>query len=240
MLLSSFAFSSSVFSHDETGVQPIYSLTPVEQTADWAVQWWKPRHQEKLEAAKKSDVELLMLGDSITHGWENGGLPVWNKYFKNSKAFNLGFSGDRTEHVLWRIENGAFDNLSPKLTVLMIGTNNTGHRMDPAEHTAEGIKKIVSEIRSRMPESKVLLLGIFPRNLSPFNDMRKRNDHINKLISQLDDGKHIYYLNINQIFLDDKGQVKAELMPDLLHPNQQGYQVWAEVMAPRIKQLMDL
>ncbi len=128
--------------------------------------------------------------------------------------------------------------MQPKLVVLLIGTNNTAHRMDPASHTAEGITMIVDELRERLPESKVLLLAIFPHHSSPYNDMRERNEEINHLIAALDDGKTAYYLDVNQAFLDEGGTFRSELMPDLLHPNTIGYAVWAEAMEPTLAKLL--
>lgn len=217
---------------------PKFTVVPVEQDAPWAVEWWGTRHAEKLERAKGTDVDLLFIGDSITHGWENEGSEVWQTYYQSRNAFNLGFSGDRTEHVLWRLENGAVDGMNPELAVLMIGTNNTGHRMDPAAYTAEGVGSIVRELRDRLPETKVLILGIFPRHVSPRNEMRKRNEEINRLISALDDGEMVNYLDVSQGFLNEDGTLRDSLMPDLLHPNSAGYQVWAEAMEPTIKQLL--
>ena len=223
--------------NDNLGPPP-YSVTPVKQDASWAIEWWEKRHNEKKEQAQNTEVDLLMLGDSITHYWETDGAAVWEEFYQVRKAFNLGFSADRTEQVLWRLQNGAVDHMSPKLTVLMIGTNNTGHRMDPAEHTAMGIKAILSELRARIPESKILLLGIFPRHSYPNNEMRIRNEEINELIANLKDEKTIYYLNINDVFLDDNYILKEELMPDLLHPNELGYRQWAQAMEPTISLLM--
>lgn len=216
----------------------ILSVTPVKQDASWAEDWWEKRHNEKVLLAKNTEIDLLMVGDSITHLWESKGASVWEQFYEPRKAFNLGFSGDRTEHVLWRIRNGALDNMSPKLTVLMIGTNNTGHRKEPAEHTVKGIKEILSEFRTRLPGSKVLLLGIFPRHNTPNSEMRMRNDEINLLISKLNDDDMIYYLDINEVFLDDNNLPRKELMPDLLHPNSLGYSKWAEAMEPTILRLM--
>lgn len=216
---------------------PLYSVTPVKQDGGWPEEWWEPRHKKKIREAKHTEVDLLMLGDSITQGWENQGSAVWQKFYKERKAFNLGFNGDRTEHVLWRLQNGAVDNMKPKLIVLMIGTNNTGHRMDPADHTAKGISTIVNELRTRLPMSKILLLGIFPRNASPHNEMRIRNSMINQRISKLANNKFIYYLNINQAFLDDNHVLHEGVMPDLLHPNLLGYELWAKEMDATIQQL---
>ena len=108
-------------------VPPVYSLNPVIQEGRWPKEWWLPRHESKLEQAKEQAVELLMIGDSITHSWETKGKAVWLEYYQDKNAFNLGFSSDRTEHVLWRLQHGAVDNMKPKVAVLMIGTNNTGY-----------------------------------------------------------------------------------------------------------------
>jgi beta-glucosidase len=217
---------------------PKLTVTPVEQKDSWAADWWRPRHEEKLELAKVTDVDLLFIGDSITHGWESTGAGVWQEYYQGRNAFNLGFSGDRTEHVLWRLDNGEIDNMRPKLVVLMIGTNNTGHRMDPAAYTAEGIERIVSVLRDKLPDAHVLVLGIFPRHISPYNQMRIRNDEINRLISALDDGDMVHYLDIGAGFLNDDNTLRSELMPDLLHLNPDGYRIWAESTEPTIKRLL--
>ena len=217
---------------------PMYSIKPIKQDDGWPENWWEPRHKEKIQQAKHAEIDLLMLGDSITQGWENQGQAVWQRFYQNKKAFNLGFNGDRTEHVLWRLRHGAVDNMKPKLIVLMIGTNNTGHRMDPAAHTAKGVSTIITELRKRLPQSKILLLGIFPRNASPYNDMRRRNRTINQMISKFEDKEFIYYLNINHVFLDTHKALHEDIMPDLLHPNELGYKRWAEAMEPTIQRLM--
>lgn len=217
---------------------PNFAVVPVAQDAPWAVEWWQARHAEKIEQAKGTDIGLIFIGDSITHGWEKEGADLWQEYYQRRGALNLGFSGDRTEHVLWRLENGAVDGMNPRLAVLMIGTNNTGHRMDPASYTAEGIARIVDDLRRKLPETQVLILGIFPRQVSPYNDMRRRNDDINRLISALADGETIHYLDIGGAFLKEDGTLREDLMPDLLHPNPAGYRVWAEAMEATVKRLL--
>ena len=233
LLASSIAAGDSV--HD---APPKFSVVPVEQDSAWAIEWWRTRHDEKIELAKNAEVDLLFIGDSITHGWESAGAETWQEYYQDKNAFNLGFSGDRTEHVLWRLENGAVAGMEPRLAVLMIGTNNTGHRMDPAEYTAEGIAHIVKDLRKRLPSTRVLVLGIFPRHVSPYNHMRKRNDEINRLISALDNGETVFYLDIAEAFLREDGSLREDLMPDLLHFNAAGYKAWAAAMEPTIERLM--
>jgi len=107
-------------------------------------------------------VELAFIGDSITQGWEGNGKQVWEKFYANRKPINFGFGGDRTEHVIWRLTHGHLNKIRPKVAVLMIGTNNTGHLMQEPAEVAAGIKKIVGILQQRSPDTKLLLLGVFP------------------------------------------------------------------------------
>jgi enterochelin esterase family protein len=215
------------------------SITPEIQTAEWAVDWWMPRHEEKLiEKQEMEQVDLLFVGDSITHNWEKAGKAVFRKYYRKRNTLNIGFSGDRTEQVLWRFQNGAIDDIKPKLAVLMIGTNNTGHRMDPADETALGVKFILSELKNRLPETKILLLGIFPRDADTKGKHRILNDEINAKIKTFADDKNVFFLDVSDKFLDDEGGLSKKIMPDLLHPNAKGYNIWAKAMEPTIKKLM--
>lgn len=214
------------------------AITSAMLTEFWARDWWEPRHQEKLAQAQAGNIDLIMLGDSITHGWETQGKNVWDEYFADRKGYNIGFSGDRTENVLWRLQHGEVDGLNPKAVVLMIGTNNTGHRMERPEFTATGIKTILDELRARLPEAKILLLAVFPRDEKPDTPMRKINDEVNRLIATYADNEHIHFLDINHVFLDDNGHLPRDIMPDLLHPNEKGYALWAEAMEPKLKELL--
>ncbi len=216
------------------------SVVPAEQTARWAVRWWKPRHQEKIALMKKmGTVDLLLVGDSITHGWDGKkGQPTFAKHYAKRKTLNIGFSGDRTEHVLWRLAHGAVDGISPKLAVLMIGTNNAGHRKEDPKETALGIKAILDDMQERMPKTKILLLAIFPRGIDDNDPLRKLNMATNKIIKTYADGKRVFFLDINAKFLDKKRVLSKEIMRDRLHPGAKGYQIWAEAMEPKIKELM--
>jgi beta-glucosidase len=217
----------------------IPALKPEVQTAAWAQSWWMPRHEEKIAERKKMDrVDLLMIGDSITHGWENAGRTTWDRYYAKRHALNLGFSGDRTEQVLWRFAHGEIDDISPKLAIVMIGTNNAGHRQDPPEQTAAGIKAIVGQLRTRLPETKVLLLAIFPRGENKDDSLRQLNRATNEIIADLADDQHVFFLDINSRFLEDGGTLPQAIMPDRLHPNEKGYAIWAEAMESTVKRLM--
>lgn len=216
------------------------SIVPVVQNSDWAKKWWMSRHKEKLALKEKmGKVDLVFLGDSITHDWDNKGKSVWDKYYKKRNALNLGFAGDKTENVLWRLNNGAVDGIHPKLVVLMIGTNNTGGRQDKPEDTALGIKTILNILSAKLPEAKVLMLAIFPRGAQPDDKLRVINHRINKIIQDYADNKKIFWLNINQKFLNEKGVLERAVMDDLLHPNQDQYQVWADAIEPKVQEFME-
>ncbi len=200
--------------------------------------WWAKRHAEKVELAKKGNVDLLLVGDSITHNFENARNKVWMKYYASRKVLNLGFGADRTEHVLWRLDNGEIDGISPKLAILMIGTNNTGLRKDKPELIAEGVKAICSKLRTKLPKTKILLLAIFPRSQKTTDAPRVNNEKANKLIAKLADSKTIYFLDINSKFLQADGTMTKEIMPDFLHPSGKGYQIWAESIESKVAELM--
>ena len=192
---------------DYDGVESKLAIMPESQTAAWAVQWWMPRHEAKLAERKAmKQVDLLMIGDSITHGWEEKGRKTWDQFYAQRKALNLGFSGDRTEHVIWRFQNGAIDNIDPKLAVIMIGTNNTGHRKETPEHTALGIKRVIDELKMRLPSTKVLLLDVFPRGADTEDELRQINIQINEIIeTYADEEAGISFLAIGDEFLEEDG-----------------------------------
>jgi lysophospholipase L1-like esterase len=194
--------------------------------------WWLQRHQQKLAEREtvEKNLELMFLGDSITHAWEVEGSEHWQQYFAHRKAFNLGFAGDRTEHLLWRIQNGEINNLSPKWVVLLIGTNNAGHRHDSPEEIAAGVKAILDGLKQRLPKTKILLMAIFPRSRNKSKRMRKRVDSANMLMKAYSDEKQVLWLDINHHFVTDEGILLESIMPDLLHPNAAQYDVWAKAI----------
>ena len=191
-------------------------------------------HQSFVEIAKAGNVDLLFIGDSITAGWR-GQPEIWKKAFGAYKPANFGIGGDRTQHVLWRLENGELDGVSPKAAVLMIGTNNSGS--DSAEGIEEGIKKILATIHAKSPTTKVLLLAVFPRGAKP-NPQREKLKQVNAVLATLDDGKDTFYLDIGDKFLEPDGTLTKEIMPDFLHLSAKGYQIWADATATKLAELM--
>jgi len=199
--------------------------------------WWTLRNDEVNERVKQGNVDLLMIGDSITHGWEGGGKKFWDKYYEPRNAVNMGFSGDRTQNVLWRLEHGHLEGISPKLAVLMIGTNNSNGEDNTAEEIADGIVAICKKLRAKCPKMKILILAIFPRGPEP-SEQREKNAKASLLASKIADDKMIHYLDINDKFLTKDGFLSKKIMPDYLHPNEAGYKIWAESIEPKVAELM--
>lgn len=198
--------------------------------------WWRQRQQAKNEKAKQGDVDLAFIGDSITQGWEGAGKDVWQEFYSDRRPINFGFGGDRTEHVIWRLTHGHLQNIKPKVAVVMIGTNNTGHSMQDPMDVAAGVKKILSILEQRSPETKVLLLGVFPRSRNPYDQARLNNVAINQIIRRFGDGERVHYMDIGDVFLQN-GHLPAEIMPDALHLNAAGYRLWADAIEPKLKEL---
>ncbi|MCL2742627.1 MAG: GDSL-type esterase/lipase family protein [Planctomycetaceae bacterium] len=199
------------------------------------LEWWMPRHEKNVEEFNKGGINLLMIGDSITHGWERAGKDVWTKYYEPRKAVNLGFGGDRTEHVLWRLDNLPISKINPKAAVLMIGTNNS----NTAKETADGIKAVVQKLEKAYPNMKILVLYIFPRDNQPDGEKRKKVNEINSYLPEfLKDEKNVTLLDIGKVFLDENGVLQPEVMKDFVHPGADGYKLWAEAMEPTLAKLL--
>ena len=205
------------------------AIVPVPRLDDW----WQKRHADLLVRAKQGNSDLAMIGDSITHGW-NGEL--WDKNFGKYKPMNLGFSGDRTQHVLWRLQNGELNGVHPKVAVIMIGTNNIGGNT-PAQ-IAEGVGSIIDWLHANQRQTKIVLHAIFPRSPNPDNWARRKVEDTNRLLEPLAHEKGANYLDIGDKFLDEYGVLRPTIMPDYLHPNQAGYKIWADGLMPTLKRLL--
>jgi beta-glucosidase len=227
ILISSFGLAGCTAPKTHSAVTPV----PREE------QWWVERNESFNTRAQQGDVDLIFIGDSITHSWENAGKEVWAKYYGHRKAMNLGMSGDRTEHVLWRLDHGNIDGISPKAAVIMIGTNNTGHKTSTADEIVDGITAIVRKLRTRLPGTRILLLAIFPRGEKP-DAMRAQNDQVNKAISKLADGRMVYYMDIGVHFLQPDGTLTQDIMPDYLHLTQRGYEIWAIAIEGKLREML--
>lgn len=206
---------------------------------------WPKRHQASVDYMKANKVELILLGDSITHAWgghpmEGGhsvpGQDMYEKFFGSRKAVNLGFGWDGTQHVLWRFAHGALDHVNPKAVVIMIGTNNVG--WTPTEDIVLGISTIVKQIRRKLPDTKILLLGIFPRDEKPDGKNRKQVIEVNARIKELGKEKNVTFLDFGNKFLQPDGTFSKEISPDFVHLTKKGYEIWAREMEPTLSKLM--
>jgi beta-glucosidase len=178
----------------------------------------------------------VFIGDSITSGWESRGTKVWEKFYGKRNAVNLGIGGDLTQHVIWRLDNGNVKGISPKADVVMIGTNNS--RDNTPKQIAEGVTVIINQLRTKLPDTKVLLLAIFPRGANNEDDRRQVNQKANANFSKLADGNHVHYLDIGPKFMNDDGELTRGMMPDLLHLNEQGYIIRAESIESSLSKLL--
>ena len=219
------------------------------------------RHDQKVKEVRSKNYDVVMVGDSITHTLgELGGKyepmkKVWNKHFLPLNTINLGYNGYRTEQILWNLQNGELEfKKSPKVFILLIGTNNTDDRHFKKVHNAEeiftGTKAIVKTIHKRHPKTKILVLRIFPRGgddekgISPpaFNSSPKCIEtcrQAGKLTRLLADGKKVFWLDINKIFLQEDGSINTELMWDLLHPSPSGAETWVSAIMPTLRKLLN-
>jgi lysophospholipase L1-like esterase len=198
--------------------------------------WWTDRHEQMNARVKQGNVDLIFIGDSITHDWEGKGKDVWKEFYGNRNAVNLGIGGDQTQHVLWRLDHGNIKGISPKLAVIMIGTNNAGS-CKPAD-IASGIRAIVKKLGKELPQTKVLILAIFPRGPNNEEPLRKVIAETNQRVQKLADGDKVRYLDIGPKFLEKDGTLSKEIMPDLLHLSPKGYRIWAEAIEPVVSEVV--
>ena len=221
------------------------SVSPVPQSSDPG-HWWTKRFGQKKAEIAKGGSRVVFLGDSITHYFELGGSgmgkTVWDRYWAGApyNALNLGFAADRTEHLLWRItEGGQLDGYEAKAIVLMIGTNNTGQRTDPPAVTIAGVKKILSVIAEKQPKATTVLCAILPRGEKADHPMRRRNAIVNRELQKYADGRKVVWCDFTDKFLFADGTMSPGLMPDFLHPREEGYMIWTSAILPIVKECFE-
>ncbi len=196
---------------------------------------WLERHESMNARVRQGNVDMVFIGDSITHGWEGAGKETWDKYYADRNAVNLGIGGDRTEHVLWRLQNGNIEGISPKAAMVMIGTNN--HRDNTAEEIAQGVEAIVALLRAKLPETRILLLAIFPRT-DVAEEYQAKVKEASALYAKLGDDPMVDFVDIGKVFLDQDGVLQASIMPDFLHLSKEGYERWAEAVEPWLGRML--
>jgi lysophospholipase L1-like esterase len=217
------------------------------------LRWWRERHEAKLVELKRGHVDLVFLGDSITQNWEKSGpqpwqniRPIWNRFYGDRNALNLGFVGDATSHLLWRIDNGELAGIAPKVAVILIGANNMGRVHWPVDDNVTGIETVVAEVRRRLPQTRILLLGVLPSERSDW--ITQSTIQINRaLAARYGNGAipDVTYLDVGSIFLHG-GTVDRSLYLDPLltppdpplHPTAQGMERLATAIEPSLVALL--
>jgi beta-glucosidase len=196
----------------------------------WAKAAWLAQHDAFVARARRGNVDVLFLGDSITEFFVTRAPGVWNREIAPlGNAVDFGISGDRTQFVLWRVRNGELDGTNARVVVLMIGTNNLATA--GPEDVARGVAAIVDTVRMKLPRAIVVLNALLPRGL-PDDPLRAKTADVNTRIAALADGKNVRWLDASAGFLQAGGTIAPELMPDLLHPSPAGYEVWATALRP--------
>lgn len=194
--------------------------------------WWLKRHEETLAAPGRNEARIVFIGDSITDSWdvEGAGLKVWQKEYVPMKPLNLGINCDSTQHVLWRLDNGALDGLpNLKVAVIQIGTNNQGINRHEPEDIAKGIEAVCEKVKQKAPQAKILLLAIFPKGFGA-----NKHDVANGLIARLADDERIVFMDINDALIEGEG-----IADRVGHLNEKGFEIWAEKIRPTIQKLME-
>ena len=223
--------------------QTTSTITPKPRQSEF----WLNRFDEINRRIEQGNIDLLFVGDSITHFWEGtiypadskphgtAGQVVWDEYYSQRNAVNIGIGGDKIEHILWRLDHGNIDGISPKLIVLLAGTNNAED--NTAAEIADGIVAIIDKLQLKLPDSKILLLSIFPRGEHP-NDLRTILANASQTAAaRIADKDNVYYMDIAANFLSNDGILSPDIMPDARHPNEQGYRIWAESIEPIVSEL---
>jgi lysophospholipase L1-like esterase len=211
------------------------AVTPAAINDGSSAYWMVRDFENVLRAQQNRGADVLFLGDSITDGFKYGaGAPVWDLFFDPFGADDFAISGLTTSHVLWQVQTGEVAALAPRVVVLMIGTNNLSMGQTPGA-VATGIAVIVSALQQQLPDTKVLILGIFPRGQSANDPYRAQVKQVNQQLAKLADGERVWFVDFGFGFLEDDGSISSTVMPDYLHPSLYGYQiytvgVWGAVM----------
>ena len=229
-------FADTTTLMSERGDATIYPATRImEEHPHRGQNWWLNRLREKRNqiVASNGEIDIVFFGDSITHFWENRSGEIYGELCKRYSILNIGYGGDRTQHLVWRGENGELDGYKTKCVMLMIGTNNV-HNDQPAD-VARGIRKVLDVIAAKQPQATTLLLPIFPRGATAKDGLRVKNEKVNAIIRGYADGKKVVWCDFNAKFLDENGNLPKTIMPDLLHPNREGYIIWRDAVLPQFQ-----
>jgi lysophospholipase L1-like esterase len=194
---------------------------------------WRARYQSINKAIRTTNPDVVFLGDSITHGWKY--TNTWQQAFGKYRPVNAGIASDRVQHLLWRVENGNFSRIQPKVAVILVGVNNLA--LNTPEEVRAGISQIITAVHKRSPQTRVLVHGLFPSGKQPWHKRRKRIKLINQQLQTLASKPRVEYIDIGQRFLDKRGYLSKSIMYDYLHLTHKCYRIWANALAPKLHQL---
>jgi lysophospholipase L1-like esterase len=226
----------------------IPAATPIARTD---LPWWRDRHAAKLRELAQAKPELIFLGDSITEDWERSGppdwqdfAPAWTRFYGDRHAVNLGFKGDTTANLLWRIRNGEVAGIAPKAAVVLIGANNLGRVHWSAEDTVAGIDAIIGELRTRLPQTKILLLAVLPSERSAW--ITETTAQINQMLAErYKKDRAVSFLDLTALFMRNGALNKGLFFDPLLtppdpplHPTAQGQALMARAMEPVVANML--
>lgn len=196
---------------------------------------WLKRHEGFLEQTRRGNIDVLFLGDSITEGFDG---EIWQRDFAPLRTANFGIGGDEVQHVTWRVLNGEIEGLSPRVIVVLIGTNNIGNVGHPAADVAKGVELLIKTLRTRLPQARIILNAVFPRDQKPGTPFRTQVAELNRLIQPLADGKQVVWLDVCAKLMEPNGEISATVMPDFLHLTPVGYARWATDLLPLVRHLL--
>jgi lysophospholipase L1-like esterase len=195
---------------------------------------WESRHNEQLKAPHREQAKVVFLGDSITDAWRLS--PSYKEHFSVYAPLNLGISGDFTQNLLWRIEHGALEGLSPKAVVVMIGVNNLGGGFT-AQQTVKGVWAVLAAVQRKLTGVPILLLSILPAGESPDAKLRKKIVEADELIAQTQ-VPGVTVADIGSVLLEQDGSISRSILVDFLHPTEAGYVRLGDALAPRLQQII--
>ncbi|MCX6131460.1 MAG: GDSL-type esterase/lipase family protein [Proteobacteria bacterium] len=197
---------------------------------------WTRRFRANLNNPARKAAKLVFMGDSITEAWTQVAPDIWQEKFGTYHPLSLGIGGDRTQHLLWRIQEGELQGLNPKVLVLLIGTNNLGNG-DSVEDTVAGIEATIQSIHKALPEIQIILLGILPAGEKPDESRRQSILAVNERLAQQVKLPHVHFIDLRLAFLQADGTISNEVLPDYLHPSHLGYDIFARELAEPIARL---
>jgi lysophospholipase L1-like esterase len=193
------------------------------------------RQDEVLRRVREANapVRVVFLGDSITQGWEDAGAAAWERDFAPLGALQIGVGGDRTEHVLWRLEKAPLTTLDPRVIVLMIGTNNASTGRDSGELIVRAVRAVVDTLLTQCPRARVIVLDLPPRG-QRMNPLRGLVLQVNQALSQVPWNDRVSFLRVGDEFVRGDGSLDEAAMPDFLHFSPAGYERWAGSIRPAV------